>query len=304
MAQKGNPTAFVRSSSSYPASFEAALDQIKAMQETELATPGFNPAAQTIALTRGARTRKAVVWFHGYTNVPCQFKRLAELCYEQGYNALVPCIPHHGYSDRLSGEMSKVKTAELIRFTERMVDLAHGLGEEIVVAGLSMGGVMAAWVAQQRADVKTALIIAPFLGARVIPTALTKTVAYGLRFLPDIQQWWDPELKEKAYGSPYSYLKNSTRSLGQILQMGLRIFEQGRRTPPAAESIWMFINDADRSVNNELNQHLVDLWQKSRPRQVQCFHFPAELGIPHDCISLEQPRGRPELVYAEIMKRL
>lgn len=287
-----------------PQDFCAVIEKIKAIQAREVATPGFNPKSKTLLLTHGARTRRAVLWFHGYTDTPRQFKKLAELCYEKGYNVLVPCVPHHGFKDRLSGEMSNLNSKELIRFTEEMVDLMHGLGDEISVAGISMGGVMAAWAAQERADVKTAILIAPFFGARIIPAGLTKIAAYGSQFLPDIKQWWDPVRKEKMIGSETGYMKNSTHSLGQILRMGFQIFSAARFKPPAAESIWMIINDGDESVNNGLNQRLVTLWEKSNAKNVQSFHFPAELDIPHDCINIEQPKSRTKLVYAELMKRM
>jgi hypothetical protein len=64
----------------------------------------------------------------------------------------------------------------------------------------------------------------------------------------------------------------------------------------------MVINDHDESVNNELCQELVDSWYLSGARNVQTYHFPDELGIPHDCISIEQPKGNTRIVYAALMK--
>lgn len=269
-----------------------------------MATPGFNPKVKTLLLTHGARTRRAVLWFHGYTDTPLQFKKLVELCYEKGYNVLVPCVPHYGFKDRLSVEISKVKSGELVRFSDKMVDLMHGLGEEIIVGGLSMGGAMTAWVAQERPDVKLAIIIAPFFGAWMIPTGLIKIAAYGVQILPDIKQWWDPVKKEKGDGSEYSYLQNSTHSLSQIMRLGFQVFSFAGQKPPAVEAIWMIINDADKSVKYVMNERLVTLWKKSSAKNVQSFHFPASLGLPHDCITVEQPKGNTRLVYAELMKRI
>lgn len=282
--------------------YETAIAKIQAMQAGELATPGFNPELKTILLTHGEKTRQVVLWLHGYTAAPLLFKSLAELCFQSGCNALVPCIPHHGFKDRLCSEVSKIKATELARFTDKMIDLAHGLGEQVIVGGLSMGAVMTCWAAQERADVSKAIIIAPFLGARIIPTALTKIVAYGTQILPDFKQWWDPEKKENCDGPDYGYPWNSTRSLGQILQLGFKVFALGRRKPPAAAQIWMVINDHDESVNNPMIMRLVETWQKSKARDLQVFHFPDELGLPHDCISVEQPKGNTGLVYAELMR--
>src|SRR5512146_2513766 len=158
------------------ADYAAAVARISAKQAQETAAPGFRPDLQSTLLTHGQKTRRAVLWFHGYTASPPEFGALAQLCCEKGYNAFVPCIPHHGFKDRMSPEGSRIKTEELARFADEMVDLMHGLGEEIVVGGLSMGGAMTCWVAQERADVDTAVIVAPFIGARIIPDALIRVV--------------------------------------------------------------------------------------------------------------------------------
>jgi hypothetical protein len=66
----------------------------------------------------------------------------------------------------------------------------------------------------------------------------------------------------------------------------------------------LVINDHDETVNKELILRLVETWQKSKAQQLQVFHFPDEIGLPHDCISLEQPKGNTRLVYAELMQML
>jgi esterase/lipase len=168
--------------------YETAVARIQAIQARELVTPGFNPELKTIFLTHGDKAGQAVLWLHGYTAAPLQFKQLAELCFQNGCNVLVPCIPHQGFKDRLSPEVSRVKATELVSFTDEMIDLTHGLGESVIVGGLSLGGVMTCWAAQERADISTAIIIAPFLGARIIPAGLTKFAAYGTQLLSDIKQ--------------------------------------------------------------------------------------------------------------------
>jgi alpha-beta hydrolase superfamily lysophospholipase len=215
------PSSSLHTRSTQDQVYNDSLKKIRAMQACE--TTGYNPSLKTILLTQGKKAKKAVLWFHGYTAATLQFKPLAELCFEKGYNVFVPCIPHHGMKDRMSDEVSKVRMKELVQFTNNMVDVMHGLGDEIVVGGLSMGGVMASWVAQYRADVATALIIAPFLGARIIPTKMTPWVVAGIGILPDIKQWWDSEKKMDGDGPKYGYPQYSYKSLRQILKMGMKI---------------------------------------------------------------------------------
>ena len=282
--------------------YEAAVEKIKALQAKETATPGFDPDLKTILMTHGKKAGRAVLWLHGYTAASLLFKPLAELCFQKGYNVLVPCIPHHGFKDRFSAEVSQISALELVRFLDEVIDLMHGLGDEVIVGGLSMGGVMTAWAAQERPDLATAIIIAPFLGAKIIPAALTGIAAYGFQRLPDMKQWWDPVKKDKYDGPNYGYPWFSTHSLGQVLRLGSQVFDVARNKPPAATSVWVVINDHDLAVNNGLVMRLAEAWEKSSAKNVQTFHFPAELGLPHDCISLEHPRANTKVVYEALMR--
>lgn len=290
---------------SHPApaqTYQAAVDRIQAMQTREAATPGFNPALSSVLLTHGSKTQKAVLWFHGYTAATQQFKPLAELCYQRGYNAFVPCFPHHGFLDRMTDEVSKVKAEELVRFADEMVDLTCGLGDEVIVGGLSMGGAMTAWAAQERADVKKAIIVAPFLGGKIIPAPFTWIAAKVLQLLPDQKVWWDAEKKEAIEGPDYGYPQRSNHSLAQILEVGFKVFEFARQKPPAAGEVWMVINDNDESVSNPMAEKLVETWQRSGAKNLHVFHFPVSLGVPHDCISIEQPKANTKVVYEELMR--
>lgn len=282
--------------------YRTAAAKIAAMQAKETATPGFNPDSQTIFLTQGQKTRRAVLWFHGYTSAPPEFGALAQLCCEKGYNAFVPCIPHHGFKDRMSPEGSRIKTEELARFSDEMVDLMHGLGEEIVVGGLSMGGAMTCWVAQERADVDTAVIVAPFIGARIIPDALIRVVTTATQLLPDIHDWWDAQKKEKIEGPEYSYVYRSYHSLGQIMKLGFQVFDDAATQPPKAKQIWMVTNEHDDAVSNPMANRLAAIWRKSGAKDVQTFCFPDALGIPHGCIAVDDPHANTEPVYKELMR--
>jgi hypothetical protein len=42
-------------------------------------------------------------------------------------------------------------------------------------------------------------------------------------------------------------------------------------------------------------------WYKTKPEAVHIYHFPDELGIIHDCITIEQPRQKVDIVYPVLM---
>ena len=138
----------------------------------------ISTACRSILLTHGQRTEKAVVLFHGYTNCPQQFRELGQILYEQGYNALIPRLPRHGLADRKVENLSPLTAEELRECADISVDIACGLGQKAYVAGLSAGGTLSAWVAQNRGDVTRVVLIAPALGlTRHDGTRLQKGIA-------------------------------------------------------------------------------------------------------------------------------
>lgn len=276
-------------------SFEDSFQAIEEMQFVESGT--HHEETRTKFFSHGKKTPRAVLWLHGYTATTKQFEPLAKMCFELGYNAFVPCMPHHGMKSDFEAETSKMDAAELARFADRVVDIACGLGDEVIVGGLSMGGVLTSWVAQQRAEVSLALIIAPFLGAKVIPARLTRMVSFIMRILPNRNRWWDPQTHQTSKELPFNYPCSSTRSLANIIRLGSKVFDQARKSAPKAGKVWMIINDHDQAVNNDLCENLVDVWNRSGAKNVEAYHFPDELGLPHDCITVEQPTGNIKTVY-------
>ncbi|MFQ5436176.1 MAG: alpha/beta hydrolase, partial [Anaerolineae bacterium] len=105
-------------------------------------------------LTHQDKAERAIVLFHGYTACPDQFYRLGTTFHNLGYNVLIPRMRYHGRRDRLTSSQARLTAATLVAVANDAVDIAHGLGRQVQVMGLSMGGVMAAWVAQNRADVE------------------------------------------------------------------------------------------------------------------------------------------------------
>ena len=65
-------------------------------------------------------------------------------------------MPKNGHADLNTEELRCLTAGELRACSNSMVDIAHGLGEHVTYAGLSAGGTMAAWVAQNCAHVDKA----------------------------------------------------------------------------------------------------------------------------------------------------
>src|SRR5258708_38217116 len=138
--------------------YAAAVTRFQRVQKME--GPVLNPVCGSILLTHGLRTEKAVVFFHGYTNCPQQFRELGQIFYDMGYNVLIPRLPRHGMADRKVENLSPIKAEELRDCADISVDIACGLGQNVYVGGLSAGGTMADWIAQKRSEVTRAGLIA------------------------------------------------------------------------------------------------------------------------------------------------
>ena len=84
---------------------------------------------------------------HGLGNAPKEFAELAQLLHEQGDNVLV--LHAVSRSQRVDMALDAL-TPHGARLCDEIVDLAHGLGNNVTVIGISGGGTVAAWIAQNR----------------------------------------------------------------------------------------------------------------------------------------------------------
>jgi alpha-beta hydrolase superfamily lysophospholipase len=261
-----------------------------------------NPVCRSFALTHGQRTPRALVFFHGYTNCPAQFRGLAELFFARGYSVLVPRLPFHGLFDRMAADHARLTADSLVASTQTAVDIACGLGEEVAVAGLSGGGVMAAWAAQVRADVALAVIAAPSFGLPFVSPAVSTVGQEALRVLPNFFVWWDPRTKAAIPGPTHAYPRWATHALAEIMRLGAVVRRQARRAPPAARAVVVLTNAADLGVNNRMAYRLSADWQRQvaaagRAGSVRTYEFSRAQAVLHDMIDPAQLEQKTALVY-------
>jgi carboxylesterase len=192
---------------------------------------------------------------------------------------------------------------ELAIFGNDMADIAQGLGERVVVVGLSGGGSVATWLAQERSDIDLSVPIAPFLGIGFIPRPLTRELTNLILLIPDFHQWWDPVHKmSNPLSAPYSYRGYYMHSLFENLRLGFATEEDSKKVKPAAEGILVITNANDESVNNEVVTEFEQLWLEHGEQFLQTYQFEKELGIPHDMITVARPDGRVDIVYPKLLE--
>ncbi len=267
------------------------VDSLRAADSVAIA-----PECATLLLSHGVRTARVVVLLHGLTNCPAQFDSLARIAYARGANVLVPRLPHHGFADRMTDELARVDADELCRFTDRVLDAAAGLGDSVTVAGLSTGGVMAAWAAQERADVDRAVVIAPMLGYAGAPgPVLTAALTRAACALPNAFVWWDGKRKQDLPGPKHVYPRFATRSIGATMRLGAAVMAHARLTAPASRTQVIITVGGDQAVDNTAVATLARRW--SAHADVVTYEFPASLHLNHDVVDPEQVGGNPAVTY-------
>lgn len=101
---------------------------------------------------------KGVLLIHGYTGTPAEMRLLGEHLYQEGYTVLGVRLPGHGTTpEELNETIWQDWYAEAKKGFERLEKCCS----EVMVAGLSMGGLLAIKVAAELPVKKAAFLSAP-----------------------------------------------------------------------------------------------------------------------------------------------
>lgn len=286
------------SSSQIAATYDEAIARVQALQAQDGAN--VRPDSRTRLWTHGHQAERVIVYYHGYTNAPPQFNQLGDELFKRGYNVLVPRLPYHGLLDPLSKEQGELTAAEMKQMTAETTDLAHGLGKHVTIAGLSGGGVMAAWAAQFRPDVDLAVVMGPAFGLPFVPAWVSKIFRSWAPHLPDLFIWWDPRVKEKIVGPPHAYPRFCTHGLAEIFRFGKEVQDASKQTAPAAKRIQMITSAFDTAIHLPTAHKVAERW-KAQGANVTTYEFPKEMKIWHDMIDPAQSTQQIDKVYPIVL---
>lgn len=282
-------------------SYEEAMARFDALLAEERARGDIDEICLPYVLTHGAKTERAIILFHGLTACPFQYHELAQLFYEDGYNVFVPRLPRHGYVDRTSNALAELSAEELAAMMDPTADLAAGLGEEVTMTGLSLGGNVAAAGAQLRSDLRLAAPMSPALGFRFTPNLLTPALTRLILGLsPDIYVWWDPINREN-FQAESGYPGFSLRALGEIYRLGLAVQALADAQPPASQAQLIISNWGDPAVNLGAIDALAGAWRK-QGGTVATYRFALLPWLPHDFISTDAVGANTNLTYPRLIE--
>jgi len=258
---------------------------------------GISEKGRTKLLLHGETRPVAVVLFHGISASPEQFVRFAHELHARGHNVIVPRLPRHGHRNRLTLALSRLQADDLRAFAQESIELAQGLGEHVVVAGFSLGGLLATWIAQ-RYPVSRAVAIAPFFGMSWMPNRLTVPFTDLILKMPNIFGWWDP-ISRANQQPEHGYPRYASHAVGQALLLGREVFARAGDAVAARELI-LVVNARETAVNNRAVRKLAGLLHPAPGGHVEQVVL---TGTPlsHDII---EPLRRPEVadrVFPELL---
>jgi len=276
--------------------YKDAVTAFQAIRAEEEAGIPLHPRCYSQLLTHGEKVDRVVIYFHGLTSCPAQADEMAQKYFDLGYNVLLPRMFGHGEADPLTYSLADLTAEELVDFANQTVDIAQGLGDEVVVLGLSAGGTISSWVSQYRSDVDQSISISPFFGPHVVPTWATHAATNLLLMLPNMMVWWNPLETERPEAMNYAYARYASHALGEVMRLGRIVDSSARRTAPAAANNGMLLNEADVAVSFALAERVIESW-RNNGAEVALEVLPFSRRLPHDLIDPRQSGGDVEMVY-------
>ena len=292
----------ITSSPNPATSYDDAIARFDAYLAEEEARGDIDPKCLPFLLTHGQKTARAIVLYHGLTACPFQYHEFAQLLYDEGYNVFVPRLPRHGYADRTGNALADLTAEELLSVMDPNVDLAAGLGDHVTLAGLSLGGNVAAAGGQLRSDLFLAAPMSPAFGIRFAPNFLTPALTRLILGLPDIYIWWDPINREN-FQAESGYPGFSLHALGQIFRLGLAVIDTAKSTPPTSTNQLLISNWGDPAVNLGAIDELAAAWS-DQGGSVATYRFPLIPWLPHDIISTDAVGGKIDVTYPKLLELL
>lgn len=267
-------------------SASALISSRQAAEDSVVVTGG-----RSFLLSHGARTTRVYVLLHGFSDLPDQFAVVGQYLFASGDNVYIPRLPHHGERRSPVRSLGRVRAEELAHFGDSTIAIAHGLGDSIIVIGLSAGAVIAGTIAQQH-DVQRAVLIAPAIAAASLSDDENHGLVLLASKLPEIRRTNAPIDSTRP-----EYLQGiTTHGLAQVLLLGQRVRDESAERPAAAKEMIFLLNEADHTVSDEASVDVAQRWL-DHGAKVSVYRFPASLKLLHNVMEIDARGGNVGLVF-------
>lgn len=241
---------------------------------------------RTLLLDHGRRVERATLLLHGLSASPRQFRAIAHSLHERGHNVFVPRLPRHGHGNRLSEALATMNAAQLEACANDSLAVVRGLGERVSVAGFSLGGLLAAYLAQNH-HMHRLVAISPFLGLWIVPSALRLPLARWVLTRPNRFMWWDPVRRERQLPEQ-GYPRFATHAVAHGLTLAHEVMESALAVPPQADELVLVVNPGDSAVNKRAIMRLAQRWRRHKLSAVTIHRLRGVPPFMHDIIEPER----------------
>jgi pimeloyl-ACP methyl ester carboxylesterase len=246
--------------------------------------------------------RATIIAWHGFTNAPSQFSAVAEVLAGEGYRVLVPRQPYQGFTDVLNRSLADLKLTDLTDHVDLCTDIADGFGDPVWVAGLSAGGVLAAWAGATRPEVRRVALLAPLVAPKGFPLPAVRSFVKWPRLVPKIYNWWDPRVKEKLGHSPHAYPGFPLPGLMPYLHLSEAMFDSQVASGQQLERVVLTTNPKDLAIRKDAARTFAATVFAGHSDYYGEATMDAQLGWAHDFVDPWSPnRGTAEQVVAVLL---
>ena len=144
--------------------------------------------------------RRGALVIHGFTGCPQSMRPLAEAFAAAGFAVELPRLPGHGTTPE---DMTKYRWSDWTAAVEATYQGLAKQTDKIVVAGLSMGGSLTLWLAEQHPEVAGIVVVNPVVESDdfgPFVEGAAALLASGQDFMPGVAgDIADPQSKELGY---------------------------------------------------------------------------------------------------------
>jgi esterase/lipase len=233
--------------------------------------PLRNEACRSQLMLQPQRARKVLLFFHGFTAAPYQFVSMGNVFRQAGYTVLAPLLPGHGQAGDWNATTPPPLPTDVElykQFALYWLQQAKGLGDQVIVGGLSGGGTLAAWLAQERPqEIDRALLFAPYLSSS------SKVLDMFINLSNSYVKWQIPPGVQVI-----GYDGFQATALKILLKLGGEVLDRSAKQNSAP--MFVVSTEADRAVSNGDHRTLFENTLKRQPKS--WYHiFDRVLNIPH-----------------------
>ncbi len=181
----------------------------------------------------------AVLLLHGFGDSPQSLVSLAHALHERGFIVSVPLLPGHGRTLR---DFHASSGSEWLAEARRALEELRARDERVGIAGLSMGGALAALLAADSNCVRALVLLAPYLDPPRSVRTMAALAPFAGWLLPymrggDPRSIYDPV----AHAAAVAYRAVSPRAIAQLV----RLTDRARSRLPAIRVPTLYIQSRE-----------------------------------------------------------